>query len=146
MLTCTFAPTGFRGPQLVRGVPAPPAGEMARVQGPDLVQSMLAPVREAEDLGVDYLLVAQRWWGNGEEIEESTYDTLAMTAFYAAHIRRMNLITAIHPGFYLPGAIAKWGATFDRLTAGRWAMAAQGPPSRSSGLWTPRGPRLRTWV
>ena len=42
-----------------------------------------------------------------------------MTAFDAAHTTRMRLITAIHPGF-LPAVIAKWGATLDRLTDGRW--------------------------
>ena len=83
---------------------------------------MLAPVTRAEALGIDYLLVAQRWWGTGDEIEGSTYDCLAMTAFYAAHTERIRLITAIHPGFFLPAPIAKWGATLDRITAGRWAI------------------------
>ena len=79
-------------------------------------------MRRAEELGIDCLLVAQRWWGNAEEIEGSSYDCLAMTAFYAAQTTRIRLITAIHPGFFLPGPIAKWGATLDRLTEGRWAI------------------------
>ncbi len=83
---------------------------------------MLKGVRIAEELGIDYLLVAQRWWGSGAEIEGSTYDCLAMTAFYAAQTSRIGLITAIHPGFFLPAAIAKWGATIDRLSGGRWSI------------------------
>jgi dimethylsulfone monooxygenase len=92
------------------------------VSGPALQQRLLRNVRLAEQLGVDHLLVAQRWWGTAQEIESSTYDCLAMTAFYAAHTTHLRLITAIHPGFFLPSVIAKWGVTIDRLTAGRWAI------------------------
>ncbi|MGC1679046.1 MAG: LLM class flavin-dependent oxidoreductase [Candidatus Binataceae bacterium] len=87
-----------------------------------LAERLLAPVRYAEELGIDYLLVAQRWWGSGEETEHSTYDCLAMTAFYAAHTTRIRLITAVHPGFFAPAAIAKWGATIDQISGGRWAI------------------------
>ena len=107
-------------PQLLRG-PARPA-PTAALSGDALRGHLLAPVELAESLGLDFLLVAQRWWGTGLEIEASTYDCLAMTAFYAAHTSRLKLITAIHPGFMLPAAVAKWGATIDRLTGGRWAV------------------------
>jgi FMNH2-dependent dimethyl sulfone monooxygenase len=80
------------------------------------------PVLRAEALGIDYLLVAQRWYGTGKEIEGSTYDCLAMTAYYAACTERIRLVTAIHPGFFLPAPIAKWGATLDCITGGRWAI------------------------
>ena len=43
-------------------------------------------------------------------------------AYVAARTERINLITAIHPGFFQPAAIAKWGATLDRITRGRWAI------------------------
>lgn len=66
--------------------------------------------------------MAQRWWGTGDEIEGSSYDCLAMTALYAAHTERIRLITAIHPGFFLPAPIAEWGASIDRVTGGRWAV------------------------
>ena len=90
--------------------------------GAALSERLLAPVRYAEKLGIDYLLVAQRWWGSGEETERSTYDCLAMTAFYAAHTNRIRLITAVHPGFFNPAPIAKWGATIDQISGGRWAI------------------------
>ncbi|MEN8158975.1 MAG: LLM class flavin-dependent oxidoreductase [Myxococcota bacterium] len=121
MLTCTFAPTVLAGPRVVGGGRAG-QNPMEGLEGDALLERTLEPVRQAEALGVDYLLVAQRWWGSGEETEGSSYDCLAMTSLYAAHTRRIRLITAIHPGFFLPGPIAKWGATLDRLTGGRWSI------------------------
>lgn len=109
VLTCTWAPTVVARPDQARTAAA-------------LAERLLAPVRYAEELGIDYLLVAQRWWGSGEETERSTYDCLAMTAFYAAHTTRIRLITAVHPGFFAPAPIAKWGATIDQISGGRWAI------------------------
>ena len=83
---------------------------------------MLDPVLRAEALGLDAVLIAQRWFGTGAEIEGSSFDCLAMTAWYAALTERIQLITAIHPGFFLPAAIAKWGTTMDRLSGGRWSV------------------------
>lgn len=122
ILTCTWAPTALAVPQLTKGRDWAAKLVMADLQGSALTERLLTPVRMAEALGIDYLLVAQRWWGSGEEIEGSTYDCVAMTAFYAAHTERIRLITAIHPGFFLPAPIAKWGTTIDRLTGGRWSI------------------------
>lgn len=122
ILTCTWAPTALAAPRLTKGSEWASKLVTADRQGPALAEYLLNPVRVAESLGIDYLLVAQRWWGTGQEIEGSTYDCLAMTAFYAAQTERLRLITAIHPGFFLPGPVAKWGATIDRLTGGRWAI------------------------
>jgi FMNH2-dependent dimethyl sulfone monooxygenase len=118
MLTCTWAPTAFAGPKIVRG--APSGGAMP--QGEPLRAFVSGAVARIEALGISHLLIAQRWWGSGEEMEGSTLDCLAMTAYIAAHTQRIGLITAIHPGFFEPTAIAKWGATIDRLTQGRWAI------------------------
>jgi dimethylsulfone monooxygenase len=119
MLTCTWAPTAMGGPQLMKG---PERAPQPALSGEALQERLLAPVRRAEALGIDYLLVAQRWWGTGREIEASTFDCFAMTAFYAAHTSHIRLLTAVHPGFVLPAVAAKWGATIDRLTGGRWAI------------------------
>lgn len=120
--TCTWAPTALSVQDLTHPAATTPASARSRPSGAELAERLLAPVRKAEALGIDYLLVAQRWWGTGEEIEGSSYDCLAMTDFYAAHTERIRLITAIHPGFFLPGPIAKWSATLDRLTNGRWSI------------------------
>lgn len=118
--TCTWAPTAIAGPKLTRG--GIRQSELATASGPDLVAQLATPVERAESFGIDHLLVAQRWWGTGEEIEASSFDCLAMTAYYAAVTSRISLITAIHPGFFLPAAVAKWGATLDRVTGSRWAV------------------------
>jgi FMNH2-dependent dimethyl sulfone monooxygenase len=118
ILTCTWAPTATTGPQLLKQTQP---GRPART-GEALRKSLLAPVQHAEALGINYLLVAQRWYGTGREIEGSTYDCLAMTAYYAAQTERIRLVTAIHPGFFLPGPIAKWGATIDAISDGRWCI------------------------
>jgi dimethylsulfone monooxygenase len=123
ILTCTWAPTNIGGgPQLVHKANRVPRTSSAEVSGETLRDRLLRNVRLAEELGIDNLLVAQRWWGTAQEIESSSYDCLAMTAFYAAHTQRIKLITAIHPGFFLPSVIAKWGVTIDHLTGGRWAI------------------------
>lgn len=118
ILTCTWAPTALSGPQLLGR-----ARRLIPDAGGDALQpSMVEPVLRAERLGIDFMLVAQRWWGTGEEIEGSSYDCLAMTAYYAAITRRLRFITAVHPGFFLPAPIAKWGASIDRVSGGRWAI------------------------
>lgn len=118
MLTCTWAPTTFQGTRVVAG--ARSGGPIP--SGADLEAITTGHVAGIEALGLSHLLIAQRWWGTGAEIEASSLDCLAMTAYFAARTERINLITAIHPGFFQPAAIAKWGATLDRLTRGRWAI------------------------
>lgn len=117
MRTCTWAPTVFQGTQVVRG------RTFAETPTSDkLSQGVVDHVKHIESLGISHLLVAQRWWGNAEDIEGSSLDCLAMTAFIAAHTATITLITAIHPGFLQPAQVAKWGATLDRISGGRWAI------------------------
>ena len=118
MRICTWAPTVFQGPQVVankRRASHIPSGE-------DLTTATSGIVQRYEAMGVTDLLIAQRWWGNGEEIEASSLDCLAMTSFFGACTSQMNMITAIHPGFFHPTVIAKWAATVQHLTGGRWAI------------------------
>lgn len=119
MLSCTWAPTATTGLDLAD---SGRRGRLGDRSGSDLAARLGDPVLRAEALGVDHLLVAQRWWGTGQEIEGSSYDCMAMTAWYAARTERIGLITAVHPGFFLPAPVAKWGATLDRLTEGRWTI------------------------
>ena len=115
MKTCTWAPTVFQGTQVTgpAGGGKPPTGEALRALAAGYTAKL-------EDLGISHLLIAQRWWGSGEEIEASSLDCLAMTSTFAAHSHCLQLVTAIHPGFFQPTAIAKWGATMHALTSGRW--------------------------
>ena len=115
MLTCTWAPTVFAGPQVVS---TNPKGEFP--DGRALRASVLPTLERIEALGLTHLLIAQRWWGSGVEMEGSSLDCLAMTALFATHTERIRLVTAIHPGFFHPTVIAKWGATMDWISGGRW--------------------------
>lgn len=119
MLTCTWAPTVFSGHQIVQGQND---GSNEIPQGAALRDGMSGYVANLEQLGISHLLIAQRWWGSGQEMEPSSLDCLATTAFIAAHTERINLVTAVHPGFFHPTAVAKWGTTLDRLTEGRWSI------------------------
>jgi len=120
MLTCTWAPTTFRGTAVVGGPNSTPA--LAQPTGAALRDLVRGYVERLESMGVTHLLVPQRWWGSGLEMEGSSLDCFAMTAWIAAHTERLNLVTAVHPGFMQPAAVAKWGATLDNLTDGRWAI------------------------
>ncbi|NKB98323.1 MAG: LLM class flavin-dependent oxidoreductase [Pseudomonadales bacterium] len=118
MRICTWAPTVFQGTQIVSKSTRPthiPSGS-------DLATVTTGIVERYEQMGVSDLLIAQRWWGNGEEIEASSLDCLAMTSLFATCTAKMNLITAIHPGFFHPTVIAKWASTLQRLSGGRWSI------------------------
>ena len=118
MRVCTWAPTVFQGTQVVDRVARPsniPTGENLSAITTDIVQ-------QYEDIGLTDLLIAQRWWGNGEEIEAASLDCLAMTSLFATCTKKLNLITAIHPGFFHPTVIAKWASTVQALTHGRWSI------------------------
>ncbi len=117
MPTCTWAPTVFEGPKWLR-----PSREHELPAGEALQQRVIGRVRQIEALGISHLLIAQRWWGSAEEIEGSSLDCLAMTTLFAAHTETIQLITAVHPGFFQPATVAKWGATMDRITNGRWSI------------------------
>ena len=122
MLTCTWAPTVFRGPQLVRDDSSRSRPSTLVPEGKDLARITRTLVERYEQLGLSHLLIAQRWWGSGEEIEASSLDCLAMTSYFASITDRLHLVTAIHPGFFQPSTIAKWGATLDLLTGSRWSI------------------------
>ena len=130
MLTCTWAPTVFEGMQLAfsgarsgaRAADAPAALSRAAPRGAALRGFLADYVQRLEGWGVSHLLVAQRWWGSGQEMEGSSHDCLAMTALIAGLSDRIELVTAIHPGFMQPTAVAKWGATIDAISDGRWSI------------------------
>jgi FMNH2-dependent dimethyl sulfone monooxygenase len=118
MYTCTWAPTVFTGQQVTGDNKTPSVfpGHEA------LAELVLPRVKKIEGLGLSHLLIAQRWWGSGKEMEGSSLDCLAITAYLAAHTNQIHLVTAIHPGFFEATAIAKWGATMDWLSGGRWSI------------------------
>ena len=118
MRACTWAPTTFQGTRIIERDAKP----LSVPSGEGLIELTTKLVNRYESLGISDLLIAQRWWGTGQEIEGSSLDCLAMTALFAACTKNINLITAIHPGFFHPTSIAKWASTIDNLTGGRWGV------------------------
>ena len=118
MRACTWAPTTFQGTRIIERDAKP----LSVPSGEGLIELTTKLVNRYESLGISDLLIAQRWWGTGQEIEGSSLDCLAMTALFAACTKNINLITAIHPGFFHPTSITKWASTIDNLTGGRWGV------------------------
>jgi len=82
--------------------------------------SNLAVARAAEQAGFAYTLIAARFIltsGRGEHLE-----SLTTTAAIAAGTERLKLVTAVHPGLWHPGVVAKIGATIDHIAPGRFAV------------------------
>jgi dimethylsulfone monooxygenase len=74
----------------------------------------------AEQAGFDYALTQIRFIGSyGAEYQHES--TIFSTALLAA-TRRLKVITAILPGPWHPGVVAKLGASADQLFGGRWAV------------------------
>lgn len=76
--------------------------------------------RIAEDAGFDYALTQVRYMASyGAEYQhESTGFSLALLLA----TERLRVIAAIHPGLWHPGVLAKFGATADHLSGGRFAV------------------------
>jgi dimethylsulfone monooxygenase len=74
----------------------------------------------AEQAGFDYALTQIRFigsYGAEHQHESTTFSTALLAA-----TRRLKVITAILPGPWHPGVVAKLGASADQLFGGRWAV------------------------
>lgn len=77
-------------------------------------------VRIAEDAGFEYALTQIRFMGSyGAEYQ---HDSLIFSAALLANTTRINIISAILPGIFHPGVVAKHGATADQIFNGRWCI------------------------
>ena len=154
LLTCTWAPTAFAGPQIVRS-DARPSAEIP--SGAALESRLVQHVQWVESLGITHLLVAQRWWGSAQEMEGSTLDCLAMTAFFAAHPDSAFLITTDERIERLDGALPPGIVVLDKrprflqkgnvLLLGREANAATARKQHAmdaSPAPLPRSPWVRS--
>ncbi len=74
----------------------------------------------AENNGFEYALSQVRYMaGYGAEYQhESTSFSLALLLA----TERLKVIAAVHPGLWHPGVLAKFGATADHLSNGRFAV------------------------
>lgn len=77
-------------------------------------------VKIAEEVGFDYALTQIRFMGSyGAEYQ---HDSVMFSAALLASTERLNIITAVLPGIFHPGVMAKHGATADQIFNGRWSL------------------------
>ena len=72
-------------------------------------------VCRAEELGFDITLVAER-------LVARDLESWVVSSALAVLTKRIQIMTAVHPGLILPQMVAKMGASLDRLSGGRFAV------------------------
>lgn len=78
-------------------------------------QFALDAVREAEDIGFDITLVAER-------LVAADLEAWVVSSALATHTSKIEIMTAVHPGIVNPQFAAKMGASIDRISGGRFAI------------------------
>lgn len=76
--------------------------------------------RIAEQVGFDYALSQARFFASYGA--ENQLEALTLSAALASVTQKIKLISAIHPGLWHPGVIAKAVATIDAISNGRAAV------------------------
>jgi FMNH2-dependent dimethyl sulfone monooxygenase len=82
----------------------------------------------AEELGFDLVFGLAQWHGAGGlggemRFRENTQDPLLVTAGLAALTKRIMLISTVHVLYgWTPLLLAKYAATLDHMSGGRWGM------------------------
>lgn len=74
----------------------------------------------AEAVGFDYALTQIRFLGSYGA--DNQHDTVVFSAALLANTKRLKVITAVLPGIFHPGVVAKQGATADQIFDGRWCV------------------------
>lgn len=77
-------------------------------------------VQTAEALGFDYALSQARFFASYGA--ENQLEALTLTAALASVTEKITLISALHPGLWHPGVIAKSIASLDQISGGRCAV------------------------
>ncbi len=91
------------------------------------MQTHVAVAQAAEDIGLDYLFMADAWGPYGPRATEvGVQDPILMTPILAATLipvtNRIRLITTIHSSWFNPLAVARMGSALDCLSNGRWGV------------------------
>ena len=95
-----------------------PAFEALLKHGGGVDQNYLYAVKvlqRAEELGFDITLIAQRWLG-------PDLDSWIFATALATQTRHMEIMAAAHPGIIDPITAAKFGASIDRISGGRFVV------------------------
>lgn len=106
-------------PQSIRPDPVTePALDALKTCGGGVDQNFDYAVRllnRAEELGFDITLIAQRWFG-------PDLDSWIFAAALAPVVRKMEIMAAVHPGIADPRIMAKFAASLDRISGGRFCI------------------------
>ena len=77
-------------------------------------------IREAERTGFDYALMPARYFvSHGWP---SQFEAVTTSAGLSQVTSRIKILSALHPGLWHPGIVAKMGATIDHMSGGRWGL------------------------
>jgi FMNH2-dependent dimethyl sulfone monooxygenase len=77
-------------------------------------------IQAAERTGFDYALMPARYFvSHGWP---SQFEAMTTSAGLAQYTDRIKIISALHPGLWHPGIVAKMGATIDHMSHGRWGL------------------------
>jgi dimethylsulfone monooxygenase len=99
--------------------------ELAR-RNPDFGPgSLLALGKACEEVGLDYLLIADGWVGLdklSESLQHASpmFNSPLLGAALAAVTERIGIITTLHTDVHHPAHVARMGGTLDALSKGRW--------------------------
>lgn len=80
----------------------------------------------AENIGLDYLFLADRWSPYGPESTKAQHQDPMLAAFILGATligmtKRLGIITTMHTTYMHPAHIARIGANLDTISDGRWA-------------------------
>jgi dimethylsulfone monooxygenase len=70
--------------------------------------------------GFDYALMPARYFTSHGWAEQ--FEAVTTSAGLTQHTDRITILSALHPGLWHPGIVAKMGATIDHMSGGRWGL------------------------
>lgn len=101
----------------------------ASAQNPDVLDlaSHIAVARAAEEIGLDYLFMADAWGSYGPTMTRiGLQDPMLIAPILAATLipvtTKIRLITTLHTSWFDPLLIVRTGAALDCLSGGRWGV------------------------
>ncbi|MGG0656175.1 LLM class flavin-dependent oxidoreductase [Rummeliibacillus pycnus] len=91
-------------------------------QSPATFEYVKEVAQTAEKLGFDMTLIAELFLNDIKGIEEPALDAWSTTAAIAAVTEKLNILTAIRPGYYKPQTFGKMASNIDNISNGRLAL------------------------
>jgi FMNH2-dependent dimethyl sulfone monooxygenase len=95
--------------------------------------------RAAEEIGLDYLFLADHWGSRGPHTHHSGVgDPVLCAPMLGMHLlastTHLRCITTMHTSWFHPIAIARMGAALDMMSKGRWGINVVTGDGSGSGL------------